>query len=140
MLRGGGAREEIMKTIQALILAISTFLACSLYAVESAAADWIAVAATHWKDGGGTAHSAIGYSGIRHSEADARAAALDACNSSGGIGCNVLGAWDSGCIYVTSGRSSDKAGYGAGASAAEALSNCQGEGLVCKQSVGGCIE
>jgi hypothetical protein len=129
-----------MKTSRILILAIGTFVACSFYAGESAAADWIAVAATHWKDGGGTAHSAIGYSGIRHSEEDARASALDACNSSGGVGCKVLGAWDSGCIYVTSGSSSDKAGYGAGGSAAEALSNCQGEGLVCRQPVGGCIE
>jgi hypothetical protein len=129
-----------MKTIRILILTIGTFVACCLYAGESAAADWIAVAATHWKDGGGTAHSASGYSGVRHSEAEARATALDACNSSGGVGCEVLGAWDSGCIYVTSGSSSTKAGYGAGGSAAEALSNCRGEGLVCKQPVGGCIE
>src|ERR1700687_1780707 len=123
-----------MKAIKILIWAITFFVACSFYAGESAAADWIAVAATHWKDGGGTAHSAIGYSGVRHSEEEARATALDACNSSGGVGCKVLGAWDSGCIYITSGGSSDKAGYGAGATAAEALSNCRGEGLVCQQA------
>jgi hypothetical protein len=49
-------------------------------------------------------------------------------------------AWDSGCIYITSGSSSEKAGYGAGESVAQALGNCRGEGLVCKPPVGGCIE
>jgi uncharacterized protein DUF4189 len=129
-----------MKMIRISILAIGTLVACGVYAGEAAAADWIAIAATHWKDGGGTAHSAIGYSGIRHSEDEAGASALAACRSSGGVGCKVLGAWDSGCIYITSGGSSEKAGYGAGGSVEQALSNCRGEGLVCRQPVGGCIE
>ena len=121
----------IMKTMQMLILAIATLAASSAYAAE-----WIAVAATHWRDGGGRAHSAIGYSGIRHSEQEAAASAMDACVSAGGSGCKVLGAWDSGCIYITSGSSGDKAGYGAGESVAQALGNCRGEGLSCKQPVG----
>jgi hypothetical protein len=130
--------QRIMRTIAKLIVTIGVFVASNAYAEESSR--WIAVAATHWKDGGGTAHSAIGYSGIRRSEDEAAASALDACNSSGGVGCKVLGAWDSGCIYITSGSSADKAGYGAGESVAQALNNCRGEGLVCKPPVGGCIE
>jgi hypothetical protein len=129
-----------VKTIRISILAIGTIVACGAYAGESAAADWIAVAGANWRDGGGTARAAIGYSGIRHSEEEAKASALDGCVSSGGSGCKVLGAWDSECIYITTGSSGDKAGYGMGGSVAQALSNCRGEGLVCKQPVGGCIE
>jgi hypothetical protein len=127
-----------MRKIPLFMLTIGAFAASNAYAEGSS--KWIAVAATHWRDGGGTARSAIGYSGIRRSEDEAAASALDACNSAGGVGCKVLGAWDSSCIYITSGSSADKAGYGAGETAAQALSNCQGEGLVCKPPVGGCID
>jgi uncharacterized protein DUF4189 len=127
-----------MRTTAIFILMLGAFATSGAYAEESSR--WIAVAATHWRDGSGAAHSAIGYSGIRRSQDEAAASALDACKSSGGVGCKVLGAWDSGCIYITSGSSSEKAGYGAGESVAQALGNCRGEGLVCKPPVGGCIE
>jgi hypothetical protein len=126
-----------VKRMICLVAAIGTLVASADY---SAAADWIAVAGANWRDGGGIARAAIGYSGIRHSEAEAAASALDGCISSGGQGCKVLGAWDSECIYITIGSSSEKAGYGVGGSVEQALSNCRGEGLVCKQPVGGCIE
>jgi len=124
-----------MKTFRAFVLAISLAAASGSYAEE-----WIAIAATHWRDGGGTPHAAVGYSGIRSSEDDAAASALNACKSGGGVGCEVLGAFDDGCIYITSGSSNDKAGYGAGATPERAMEKCTNEGIACKTPVGGCID
>jgi hypothetical protein len=58
-----------MTAIRILAGTIATIVAFNGYVVAPAAADWIAIAGANWKDGGGTARAAVGYSGIRSSDA-----------------------------------------------------------------------
>jgi len=84
-------------------------------------------------------HVAIGYSGVRSSADDARSSAVEACRKAGGSGCKAIGAWNSGCLYITTGRNSNRAGWGSGGDVDTALKKCRAYGFTCKQPIGGCV-
>lgn len=100
---------------------------------------WNAVAGGIWRVNG-IVQVAIGYSGTRRTEAEARASAQEQCEQAGGQNCKVIGASNSGCYYITTGRNNGGAGWNAGASSDIALRNCRAEGYVCKTPIGGCVE
>jgi tetratricopeptide (TPR) repeat protein len=100
---------------------------------------WNAVAAAIWKVSG-RVRVAVGYSGTRQTESDAKARAEEACRNAGGQNCQAKGAWNFGCVYITTGNTTNRAGWGSGDSIAEALRKCRGQGLDCKQPIGGCVE
>ncbi|HLH89343.1 MAG TPA: DUF4189 domain-containing protein [Xanthobacteraceae bacterium] len=100
---------------------------------------WNSAAAAIWRHRG-RVHVAIGYSGVRQTSDDARASALDACRSAGGQGCKPIGAWNNGCLYITTGTSSNRAGWGSGGSIEAALKKCRSYGFTCKKPIGGCID
>ncbi|HXW26459.1 MAG TPA: tetratricopeptide repeat protein [Xanthobacteraceae bacterium] len=100
---------------------------------------WNSVAAAIWRVRG-RVHVAVGYSGARSSDWDARQRAIDACRDAGGRDCQSKGVWDSGCVYITTGSSRSRAGWGSGDTIAEAVRRCEGQGLSCKQPIGGCVE
>ncbi len=100
---------------------------------------WNSAAAAIWRYRG-QVHVAIGYSGVRDTADDARASALNACRNAGGSGCKAIGAWNSGCLYITTGRSSNRAGWGSGGSIDAALKKCRSYGFSCKQPIGGCVD
>jgi tetratricopeptide (TPR) repeat protein len=100
---------------------------------------WNSVAAAIWKVDG-RVRVAVGYSGARTTESDAKARALEACRNAGGRDCQAKGAWNFGCVYITTGTTTNRAGWGSGDSIAKALAKCQQQGLTCKQPIGGCVE
>jgi hypothetical protein len=100
---------------------------------------WNSAAAAIWRHRG-QVHVAIGYSGVRQTADDARASALDACRSAGGQDCKAIGAWNSGCLYITTGTSSNRAGWGSGGSIEAALKKCRAYGFSCKKPIGGCVD
>jgi tetratricopeptide (TPR) repeat protein len=100
---------------------------------------WNSVAAAIWKVDG-RVRVAVGYSGTRSSEREARASAEEACRNAGGHDCQVKGAWNFGCVYITTGNTQNRAGWGSGATTAEATRKCKEQGLACKQPIGGCVE
>jgi hypothetical protein len=106
---------------------------------EPPADRWNSAAAAIWRHRG-QVHVAIGYSGVRQTAEDARASALDACRSAGGQDCKPIGAWNSGCLYITTGRSSNRAGWGSGGSVDAAMKKCRSYGFTCKQPIGGCVD
>jgi hypothetical protein len=106
---------------------------------EPPADRWNSAAAAIWRHRG-QVRVAIGYSGVRQSAADARASALDACRSAGGDGCKPIGAWNSGCLYITTGTSSSRAGWGSGGTIEAALKKCRSYGFSCKKPIGGCVD
>jgi hypothetical protein len=99
---------------------------------------WNSAAAAIWRVRG-QVHVAIGYSGVRSSADEARASAVDACRSAGGSGCKAIGAWNNGCLYITTGRSTNRAGWGSGGDIETALKKCRAYGFTCKQPIGGCV-
>jgi tetratricopeptide (TPR) repeat protein len=100
---------------------------------------WNSVAAAIWKVNG-RVRVAVGYSGTRATESDAKARAVEACRNTGGQDCQAKGAWNYGCVYITTGNTTNRAGWGSGDSIAEALRKCRQQGLDCKQPIGGCVE
>jgi hypothetical protein len=124
------------KTLKTLLCMIAVFAAGDAPAAEK----WIAAGWANWKDGGGTAHAAVGYSGIRGSDSEASESAMEQCVSAGGVGCKIMGPYSDGCIFVTSGHSGGQASVGAGATEEIAIQNCQKEGSTCKPPIGGCID
>jgi hypothetical protein len=100
---------------------------------------WNSAAAAIWRHRG-RVNVAIGYSGVRQTAEDARASAMDACRSAGGQGCKPIGAWNSGCLYITNGHSANRAGWGSGGSIDEALKKCRAYGFACKPPIGGCVD
>lgn len=100
---------------------------------------WVSVAASIWKVEG-RVHVAIGYSGTRPSETEARDSAVHACEGAGGTTCKPAGAWNSGCAYITTGNAPNRAGWGSGRSPEQALAKCRERDLTCKQPIGGCIQ
>lgn len=100
---------------------------------------WNSVASSIWRVHG-RVHVAIGYSGVRSSADEARESALDACRSAGGTTCKATGAWNSGCVYITTGSAARRAGWASGDSAEAALKRCRSDGFTCKQPIGGCVE
>ena len=100
---------------------------------------WNAIASSIWKVHG-RVHVAIGYSGTRQTEAEARQSAVDACKGAGGRTCKSTGAWNFGCVYITTGSAVNRAGWASGDSIDAALKKCRGNGFKCKQPIGGCVE
>jgi len=100
---------------------------------------WNSAAAAIWHVRG-RVRVAIGYSGIRSSADDARSSALEACRNAGGQGCKAIGAWNAGCLYITTGHTTNRAGWASGASSDAATKKCKGDGFTCKTPIGGCID
>jgi len=100
---------------------------------------WNSAAAAIWTRRG-TSHVAVGYSGVRQSAEDARESALDACRNAGGQGCKTIGAWNTGCLYITTGRNSSRVGWGSGGSVEASLKKCRSYGFTCKPPIGGCVD
>jgi len=88
----------------------------------------------------GRVRVAIGYSGTRASADDARSSAIDACKEAGGSGCKALGAWNAGCVYITTGHAASRAGWASGATSEAAMTKCRGNGFTCKTPIGGCVD
>ena len=53
--------------------------------------------------------------------------------------CKPIGAWNSGCLYITTGTSRSRAGWGSGDSIDAALKKCRSYGFSCKKPIGGCV-
>jgi Domain of unknown function (DUF4189) len=102
-------------------------------------ARWNSVASAIWRVSG-RVRVAIGYSGTSPSAEAAKANALDACVKAGGSGCKALGAWNSGCVYITTGHAVSRAGWSSGATSEAAMKKCRGEGFTCKPPIGGCVD
>lgn len=100
---------------------------------------WNAIAAALWRVHG-RVHVAIGYSGLRPSETEARQSAVDACKSAGGRDCKSTGAWNYGCVYITTGSATNRAGWASGDSIDAATKKCRSNGFSCKEPIGGCVE
>lgn len=100
---------------------------------------WNAIASSVWRVHG-RVHVAIGYSGTRSTEEDARNSAVQACRDAGGATCKSTGAWDYGCVYITTGHTVNRAGWASGNTSEAALQRCRGNGFTCKQPIGGCVE
>ena len=79
----------------------------------------------------------VGYSTNYSTQSAADARALKECEARTN-NCKVMGRfWNGGCGYITT-ASSDGTCYGYGATAAEALSECQSRGCKCQTPIGGC--
>jgi tetratricopeptide (TPR) repeat protein len=100
---------------------------------------WNAIASSVWHVHG-RVRVAIGYSGVKSSEEDARTSAIDACRGAGGPTCKSTGAWNFGCVYITTGHTTNRAGWASGDSVEAALQRCRSNGFTCKQPIGGCVE
>jgi hypothetical protein len=98
---------------------------------------WNSIAASIWKSRG-RVHVAIGYSGTRQTDQEARESAIQACQNAGGPTCKATGAWNAGCVYITTGSARNRAGWASGDSIDAALSKCRGNGFRCKTPIGGC--
>jgi uncharacterized protein DUF4189 len=100
---------------------------------------WNSVASAIWHVRG-RVRVAIGYSGARASADDAKSIAINACKDAGGSGCKALGAWNSGCVYITTGHTGTRAGWASGATSEAATAKCRGNGFTCKTPIGGCVD
>jgi tetratricopeptide (TPR) repeat protein len=100
---------------------------------------WNAIASSIWRVHG-RVHVAIGYSGNRTSEDEARSGAIQACRDGGGPTCKSTGAWNYGCVYITTGHTTNRAGWASGDTIEAALKRCRGNGFTCKEPIGGCVE
>ena len=100
---------------------------------------WNSAAAAIWHTGG-RVRVAIGYSGTTSSAESARSRAISACADAGGRGCKAIGAWNAGCLYITTGHTASRAGWASGDSSEAALKKCRGDGFTCKTPIGGCLE
>jgi hypothetical protein len=89
----------------------------------------------------GRVHVAIGYSGTQPSEQEAIDAAVQACkDAGGGSSCKSKGAWNSGCVYITTGSAVNRAGWASGETADSAVDRCKSDGFTCKKPIGGCVD
>jgi hypothetical protein len=122
-----------------LIVVIGVGLLFAGPAASQESKPWNSVASSIWKDEG-TVHVAIGYSGTQPTEAEARDSAIQACRDAGGTTCKATGAWNYGCVYITTGNAENRAGWGSGDSIAQATAKCEAQNLTCKPPIGGCVE
>jgi len=99
---------------------------------------WNSAAAAIWHVGG-RVRVAIGYSGTTSSAETARSRAVSACADAGGRGCKAIGAWNAGCLYITTGHTASRAGWASGDSSEAAMKKCRGDGFTCKPPIGGCL-
>jgi tetratricopeptide (TPR) repeat protein len=100
---------------------------------------WNAIASSVWRVRG-RVHVAVGYSGLKSTEEEARSSAVQGCRDAGGTACKSTGAWNFGCVYITTGHTTNRAGWASGDSVEAALRRCRGNGFTCKQPIGGCVE
>ncbi len=101
---------------------------------------WNSIAAALYRVKG-KVHVAIGYSGTQPSEQEAIDAAVQACkDAGGGSSCKSKGAWNSGCVYITTGSAVNRAGWASGETANSAVERCKGDGFTCKKPIGGCVD
>ncbi len=100
---------------------------------------WNAIASSIWRIRG-RVHVAIGYSGTRSTEDEARNSAVQACRDGGGTTCKSTGAWNYGCVYITTGHTTNRAGWASGDTIDAALKRCRGNGFTCKEPIGGCVD
>jgi tetratricopeptide (TPR) repeat protein len=100
---------------------------------------WNAIASSIWRVHG-RVHVAIGYSGTRTSEDEARSSAVKAYREAGGTTCKSTGAWNYGCVYITTGHTTNRAGWASGDTIEAALKRCRGNGFTCKEPIGGCVD
>lgn len=100
---------------------------------------WNAIASSIWRVHG-RVHVAIGYSGTRSTENEARQSAVKACRDAGGTTCKSTGAWNYGCVYITTGHTTNRAGWASGDTMEAATKRCRGNGFTCKEPIGGCID
>lgn len=100
---------------------------------------WNAIASSVWRVHG-RVHVAVGYSGMKSTEEDARSSAVQACRDAGGATCKSTGAWNYGCVYITTGHTTNRAGWASGDNVEAALRRCRANGFTCKQPIGGCVE
>ena len=80
----------------------------------------------------------VGYSGTQGSRAAAERAALQQCQKNG-VSCTVKGAWNSGCVYVTTGTRGTKVAWGADSTSSAAYNTCRSQGVDCRTPIGGCV-
>ena len=99
-----------------------------------------AIAAATWNDSSGSAYVASGIAWNYESENAASSAAISQCQSYGGGNyCTIVGNFSNGgCGYVTTGSNATGVRWGVGATAEEALNQCQMGGFTCNQPSGGC--
>jgi len=100
---------------------------------------WNAVAAGISKIRGGIAHVAIGYSGVRSSPEEAKRSAQNACSEMGS-NCKPSNAWNSGCVYITTGVKGSTVKWASGDTVDAAVSRCRQSGYSCKAPIGGCVD
>jgi hypothetical protein len=100
---------------------------------------WTSVAGSTWKVRG-RAFVAIGYSGPLPSAEEAKAVAEQKCREAGGTTCKAIGAWNSGCVYITVGSNTRDAGWARGDTVDETMQRCRSMRFQCKPPIGGCLE
>lgn len=89
----------------------------------------------------GNARVSVGYSGTMATPLEAEQAAKQRCESSAdGNECDVGTAQNSGCLYITTGRTRRGVIETSGASIQEAYDRCVGAGYQCQQPIGGCLQ
>jgi hypothetical protein len=99
---------------------------------------WNAVAAGISRIRGGVAHVAIGYSGLRSSAEEAKRSAQNAC-SERGSNCKVGGAWNAGCVYITTGVRGSSVKWASADTLDGAVARCRQGGYGCNAPIGGCV-
>lgn len=109
--------------------------------VPSAAGNkWHAIARVVYRVRG-NARVSVGYSGAMSTPLEAEQAAKQRCESSAdGHECDVGTAQNSGCLYITTGRTRRGVIETAGASIQDAYDKCVGAGYQCQQPIGGCLQ
>jgi hypothetical protein len=99
---------------------------------------WIAVAGATWRDGGGDAHVAAGFSGQQPTPQGAVNSAIQACASAGGQGCQPFGPVR-GCGFIVVGSFSNGVAYGIGATPDAAIAEVRSHGATSWHNpIGGC--
>jgi hypothetical protein len=101
-------------------------------------AGWNSIAVGIWQMNG-RSFVAIGYSGALPSKEEGEARALALCQGAPGRNCKTQGAWNLGCVYITSGSKATGVRWGAAATADAALSICRAGGYDCRPPIGGCV-
>jgi hypothetical protein len=103
-----------------------------------AQAGWVDVAGAVWRGGDGSAYVAVGFSGTQPTPDGATAAALQACQSAGGVGCQNYGPVR-GCAYIVVGSYPNGVAYGVGGSPNDAIAEARSAGATSWHApIGGC--
>jgi Domain of unknown function (DUF4189) len=108
---------------------------------EARSEKWGALACALWRDGGGTAHVAVGSANNRDSENEAAQAALSQCREAGGPNCQLEGggAANRGCGFIAAGHDGGKVWCVTRNSVEAVMARCRELGAQCKTPIGGCL-